>query len=706
MPFQVSPGVNVSEIDLTTIVPAVTTSVAAAAGVFRWGPAGKNVLVTSEDELAQRFGKPTNLNAETWLNAASFLAHSTALQVSRSYDLTNANTSLRTYSAVAITEGGTAPDTTDLVAATVLNDEDYDLKTFPSDHHFVARYPGALGNSLKVSVCSGSNAFSTTITLEDFIANTSVVASQGFDLDVGSNTAVVRYTNVDTGNTDSTNTEAAANLLEAALQVGDIIRLGNTTVGFQSMVISSLAVTTEVDGSLVDTGPSRLTIGFTDTLKLSTDIADQTTLDRRWEYFADFARAPGQSNWQSVYGNTSINDEIHIVVVDEDGLFTNVPGTVLETYSAVSRATDGKLDTGATNYWREIVNNNSSYIWATNHDPSGIESATGTSLTAANTSVGAAIYTASFQGGQDGGDETTAALSNILTAWDVFKEPEDVDISLLLCGKSRGGVHGEQVCNYLVDNIAEYRKDCVVFVSPDKDDVVNNSAGDQEQDCVQFRNSCRSTSYAVMDSGYKYMYDKYNDLYRWIPLNGDIAGLCAATDDTRDPWFSPAGITRGRIKNIVKLAWNPNQARRDVLYVNGINPVVNFKGEGIILYGDKTLLSKPSAFDRINVRRLFIVLEKAIAIASRSTLFEFNDEFTRASFVALVEPFLRNVKGRRGVTDYLVVCDESNNPPAVVDRNEFVGDIYIKPARSINFIQLNFIAVRSGVEFSEIITNG
>jgi len=271
-----------------------------------------------------------------------------------------------------------------------------------------------------------------------------------------------------------------------------------------------------------------------------------------------------------------------------------------------------------------------------------------------------------------------------------------------LAGKARGGTNGAQVANYIIDNIAEFRKDCIVLVSPERSDVVNNAL-DIEDDVIEFRNDLRSTSYAVMDSGYKYMYDKYNDVYRWIPLNGDIAGLCARTDDERDAWFSPAGFNRGQIRNIVKLAWNPKQAERDLLYKNAVNPIVNFPGQGIIMFGDKTLLSKPSAFDRINVRRLFIVLEKAIARASQSTLFEFNDEFTRSSFVNLVTPFLRDVQGRRGITDFAVVCDETNNTGEVIDRNEFVGDIYIKPARAINFIQLNFVAVRTGVEFSEII---
>ena len=313
----------------------------------------------------------------------------------------------------------------------------------------------------------------------------------------------------------------------------------------------------------------------------------------------------------------------------------------------------------------------------------------------------------SFQLGQDGADEanTTAGsvLATVLAGYDLFASAEDVDISLLMTGKSIGGTNGEQISNYLVDNIAETRKDCIVLTSPDKADVVNNSGLDQSQDTVDFRNSCRSSSYLVIDSGYKYQYDKYNDIFRYVPLNGDIAGLCVRTDSQRDPWFSPAGFNRGQIKNIVKLAYNPDQADRDLLYKNGINPVATFPGQGTILFGDKTALSKPSAFDRINVRRLFIVLEKAISTAAKFSLFELNDEFTRAQFVSLVEPFLRDVQGRRGIYDYRVVCDETNNTGQVIDSNQFVGDIYVKPAKSINFIQLNFVAVRTGVSFDEVV---
>ena len=387
------------------------------------------------------------------------------------------------------------------------------------------------------------------------------------------------------------------------------------------------------------------------------------------------------------------------MVADQDGKFTGVPGTILEVFEGVSRATDAKTEDGATNYIKDVINQGSKYVYYNvNRDSGYTNTAVNIESTANNKPM-----TLSFTGGSDGDDEANVTIGILTAGFDNFKSAEDIDISLLLTGKSRGGTNGEQLANHLIDNIAEARKDCVVFVSPDKADVVLNSAADEAADIVTFRNSLTSTSYAVLDSGYKYQYDKYNDVYRYVPLNGDVAGLCVRTDDTRDPWWSPAGFNRGIIKNTIKLAYNPSKADRDVLYKAGINPVVTFPGQGILLFGDKTLLAKPSAFDRINVRRLFIVLEKAIATAAKFTLFEFNDEFTRAQFKNLVEPFLRDVQGRRGIYDFRVICDETNNTGEVIDRNEFVGDIYIKPARSINFIQLNFVAVRSGVEFSEVV---
>jgi len=386
---------------------------------------------------------------------------------------------------------------------------------------------------------------------------------------------------------------------------------------------------------------------------------------------------------------------MHIIVVDEDGKFSNgVANTVLEKFSFVSKASDAKFGDGSTNYYVNVLNDRSRYVWWTSHVPGNSSwgsSAAGTTFDAANGQRNP--FYASLSGGADG----TIGASQITTAYDYFANPASVDISLIVSGPGNS-----TVATHLISNIAEVRKDCMVFLSPTKTSVVDN-AGSESSSVIAYRDTLTSTSYAVIDSGYKYQFDKYNDLYRWIPLNGDIAGTCARTDLERDPWFSPGGFNRGQIKNVIKLAWNPTKTERDDMYVKGINPVVTFQGEGTVLFGDKTMLSRPSVFDRINVRRLFIVLEKSIARAARSSLFEFNDQFTRAQFVNLVEPYLRDVQGRRGITDFRVVCDESNNTGEVIDRNEFVGDIYIKPARSVNFIQLNFVAVRTGVSFEEVV---
>ena len=414
------------------------------------------------------------------------------------------------------------------------------------------------------------------------------------------------------------------------------------------------------------------------------------------DYASEFNGAPGTS--QFVYGVNGANDEMHILVIDSKGAFTGLANTILEKFSYVSKASDAKNDDGSSNYWVNVLNSRSSYIYGINNAmaANGVAQTTTWGTTSGNTSFAQTSneYTFSLSGGVSG----AVSDANRTSAYDLFDNADEVDISLVVLGSA-----SSTLIQNVIDRVVTNRKDCVAFFSPRFDDVVNN-VGSEATDIIAFKNLIgRSTSYAVMDSGWKYQFDKFNNVYRWIPLNGDIAGLCVRTDFERDPWFSPAGFNRGQIKNVVKLAWNPNKTMRDELYKNGINPVVTFNGEGTILYGDKTLLAKPSAFDRINVRRLFIVLEKAIARAAKYSLFEFNDAFTRAQFVALVEPYLRDVQGRRGIYDFRVVCDETNNTPEVIDRNEFIGDIYIKPARSINFIQLNFVAVRTGVAFDEIV---
>lgn len=684
--FQISPGVNVTEIDLTTVVPSVATTDGAIAGVFRWGPVDQFLLIDSENALAARYGKPANLNAETWFTAANFLAYGNRLYVSRA-----ANTSA-TLSAIANT--GAA----NVAAHTVKNEDDFTTKqsSFEADVHYIAKFPGALGNSLKVSVCDTAAQYNSTIDLRAALSNTSFNSSNTkIAIAVGSNTATITLANSAPLTNDTP--VPFANNVAGLFSVGDIIELGNTSIGKQYLKITNIGSVNVVNTSGTNTGVATIQLSLDQVFKLSTNY-ESNTAARYWEYFNQVDGAPTQSDYVASFGNTAAQDEMHVVVVDAGGQFSGAPGTVLEVFGNVSRATDAKNADGGTNYYKTIINNGSAYVWAAS------DRTTATSATAAQvaSASGGAPLTLRLDGGADGAGEEAISFGDLARAYDVYQSAEAVDISLLLTGKARGGLAGEQLANYLIDNIAETRKDCVVFLSPDKADVVDNASGSVSADIITFRNQVRSSSYAVMDSGYKYQYDKYNDVYRWVPLNGDIAGLAVRTDSIADPWFSPAGLARGQIKNVVKLAYNPAKADRDVLYKAGVNPVVTFPGQGTILYGDKTLLNKPSSFDRINVRRLFITLEKAIANAAKFTLFEFNDEFTRAQFKSLIEPFLRDVQGRRGIIDYRVVCDETNNTAEVVDSNRFVGDIYVKPAKSINYIQLNFVAVRSGVEFTEV----
>ena len=563
MAIQLSPGVNVSEIDLTTVVPSVLTTAGAFAGYFTWGPAQKTILVDSEITLAKRFGDPDSNSAVSFFTAANFLAYGNNLTVVRAI---GANS----FNADANTSGTNIQVANkDVFQYTLLNGNNNNAYGA-----FMAKYPGALGNSLTVAVCANTNAFSS------------------------------------------------------------------------------------------------------------------------FSYSSYFTSAPSTSSYASQLGGS--NDELHIAVIDAGGLFSGVKGTVLETFPFVSKASDAvNLNDGSSNYYKQVVFNNSQYVlavdpvdYANTHTVWGTPSSN-TNFVGANTN-----YTLPLSGGTDDVG-TDATLTN---AYGLFTNKDLINISLVLTGGADVTVQ-----QYVIDNIANQRADCLAFLSPPQSAVVNQAGSETTNIQTWLTSLSRSTSYAVVDSGWKYQFDKYNNTYRWIPLNGDIAGLCVYTDSVRDPWWSPAGVNRGAIKNVVRLAWNPAKTYRDVLYSAGVNPVVSLQGQGTILYGDKTLQNKPSAFDRINVRRLFIVLEKAISTAAQASLFEFNDSFTQAQFVALVTPFLRDVQGRRGITDFRVVCDSTNNTAQVVDSNQFVGDIYIKPARSINYIQLNFVAVGTGVDFNTIV---
>lgn len=653
MPFQISAGVNITEIDLTTVIPAVSTTVGGIAGRFNWGPADKLVLIDKESTLQAQFWKPDSNNYQEWFSAANFLAYANALQVSRV--LNGANN--------ATASGNTS--------TLIKNDDDYEnnySSGIAGIGDWVAKYPGALGNSLKVSVCQGANAWASTL-------------AANLVFQAGNTTVLTKGANVSVDLTSGPNINLSASLTD-----GDVLFYKSATVNLGDGISVASANSTAI---VLDTAPTQDQLSTTDD---STRV-QSASIERRWEYYNYFDAAPGTSDYATTAGGT--NDEMHIAIVDEDGEWTQVRGQVIDRYANLSRANDAKSTDGRTTYYKEVINQRSPYLWWASHVDVMTSAGGAASSTFTNTSD--VPQTVSMSGGSDGAAPTNAQLIN---GYNKFESAEDVDVSFIL-----GADSNSTLAIHIINNICETRKDCIVCLSPESADVVNNStyAGKEAEDAIAFRNLLPSSSYAVLDGAWKYQYDKYNDVYRYVPLNGDIAGLMVRTDIRRDPWWSPGGFNRGRIKNVVKLSYNPKKAERDLLYKAGINPVVTFPGEGTVLYGDKTMLTKPSAFDRINVRRLFITLEKAIATAAKYTLFEFNDTFTRSQFRNMVEPFLRDVQGRRGVTDFKVVCDDTNNTPEVIDRNEFIGDIYIKPARSINFIQLNFIAVRTGVDFEEIV---
>jgi len=557
MAFQVSPGVQVREIDLTNVIPAVSTSIGGFAGEFNWGPAEEIRLVSSEKQLAKVFGTPSSSNSLYFLTAASFLQYGNALKVVRAVNADAANASS--------TAGGAG-------ALLIKNRDAYDSATLAATWY--ARYPGDLGNSIKVSIC----------------------------------------------------------------QAG------------------------------VDTFSS-------------------------WTYAGQFDGAPGTSDYAA--DRSSSNDEMHIVVVDADGTITGTIGEVLERFAYVSQASDAKNSDGTSNYYVDVINNSSNNIFFGAHNANLANAGTVATSTSDYSSGSTTVSDVTLTGGDNG---TTVTTGDLQTAFDLFEDAETVDANFLFGVPDANS--DNTMANYLIA-IAAARKDLIAFVSPPIADSVGTTQ--PATDVETWASSVTASSYGFIDSCALKVYDKYNDAYTWIGAAGHMAGLCANTDDVADPWFSPAGFTRGQVLGITKIAFNPKKAERDSLYKARINPIVAFPGQGTVLYGDKTAQVKPSAFDRINVRRLFIVLEKAIATAAKYQLFELNDEFTRAMFRNMVEPFLRDVKGRRGITDFAVICDTTNNTGDIIDTNQFVADIYIKPARSINFITLNFIATRTGVEFSEIV---
>jgi len=646
MPFQISPGVNVSEIDLTTIIPAVSSTTGAFAGHFSWGPVGIRVLTDSEDTLVANFNKPGSNTAVDFFTAANFLSYGNALYVARV--VRDANTAVRSTD---INTARNAVSNNSLNTNIVIKNSDDYYQNYStgisSAGLWAAKYPGSSGNNIRVSICASANAYESTVS------------------------GTLTFTD------GSSSVSASANQI-TLLTVGDIILAGPERI---EVKIASLGAGRNLTLRSAYVGNNFV----------------HTTPTRRWEFYNNVNAPPGTSQGASRNGGS--NDEMHIIVADEDGGITGYANTVLEVHQGLSKGSDAKSENGTNIYFKDYINQNSRWIWWTSNPTGFIANRRVTASINYNSTTGTVNRPINSSLGK-GRDGSLPREADYINAYNLFRSAEDVDVSLVI-----GGASGQTRATHIINNIVEYRKDCVAVFSPLSSSVVNNNAysGKEQTDIITFRNLLPSTSYGIMDSGWKYQYDKYNDVYRYIPCNGDTAGLMVRTDNDRDPWWSPAGYNRGGIKNVIKMAYNPGKADRDQLYKNGINPIVTFPGQGTILFGDKTMLSKPSAFDRINVRRLFIVLEKAIATAAKFTLFEFNDAFTRAQFKAMVEPFLRDVQGRRGITDFRVVCDETNNTGEVIDRNEFIGDIYIKPARSINFIQLNFVAVRTGVDFTEVV---
>lgn len=644
MAFSVSPSVIVREVDASAAVPAIATPPAAVAGVFRWGPVGETVLVSSENELVERFGKPNDNNFETFFVAADYLSYANALWVVRADN-------------GAAKAGG--------YTTLVLDGESVDEGNSAAGA-FEALYPGALGNAIEVSYAK-STAFSND------------VAAVGDLLDTFTFTAV--------GNTSlsfSSELEYASSSIDLlvvetdklpAISSGDTIEIGNDSVGYQSLVVSTFTETAlDQYGVEEETGNTALIthyqyeIAFTSLYKLFETQPSKVKLTRKWSASSTFGKAPSTNNF-------------HILVKDKTGAITGEEGAILEVYNDVStNASATKLD-GSSNYFVDVIDNGSDWIAVANS----------AALVAATSAV------ETFGGGTDGTTETATSIGTLAAAYDLFANSNEIDLSFVLQGK---GDQNGVLANYLISNVAESRKDVVAFVSPSKADVVDeNKTNTKLANVIAYRNRLQNSSYWFMDSGYKYRYDKYNDKYRWVPLNGDMAGLASRVE----PFESPAGYRKGVIKNVVKLAFNPNKAQRDQLYSADVNPVMSQVGQGIVLFGDKTGLGLPSAFDRINVRRLFIAVEKAIANAAQSFLFELNDEFSQTQFRNIVEPFLREIQGRRGIIDFRVISDATVNTPAIIDQGKFRANIFIKPARSINVIELTFVATRTGIEFEEIV---
>jgi len=718
-----SPGIVVREVDLTNgRIDPTTDKIGAFVAPFTKGPVNSPTLIENEQELLDTFGGPSQYgnHYEHWLTASSYLAYGGGLRVVRASGAALVNAKVGSATSITINS------LDDYVT------RGYDDNTI-SGIVVAARDPGSWGNSLQVATIDGyADQILTGINTSSYQVGYGV--TQGLDGKtlIGSGTtssldgAYLKGVITEVGVGNSTIKVKVNSYIDAAGTETRVDYTPNSTWSFAA-ANGSLGVHTNGYSTAYESTTYDVAVDWFDaqTIEVSSGV---TTTVIKWN---NIAPRPGTSAYAEA--RNSRHDEVHVVVIDSDGSTTGTVGTIIEKHLSLSKATDAVFSAGSPAYWRKYIANGSEYIFA-GGAPSGItttgfssgftlqaddgwdQAADGIVFSAAGNKSWVLMGGADYDGATSGTTTTAldASMADRVGGYDLFTNTEEYDIDFLIMGGAEATKEGTQAVASKLISVAEERQDAIAFISPHRQAFLINTGADQEvvsststmtDNVIDFYAPLPSSSYAVFDSGYKYMYDRFANTFRYVPLNGDIAGTCARNDINNFPWFSPAGTARGSILNAVKLVYNPNKTQRDVLYSNRVNPVILSPGSGIILFGDKTALARSSAFDRINVRRLFLYLEDAISAAAKDQLFEFNDEITRTNFVNIIEPFLRDVQAKRGISDYVVVCDETNNTAAVIDNNEFVADIFIKPARSINFIGLTFVATRTGVAFEEVIGN-
>ena len=741
---QSSPGVVIQERDLTTITTLSTANTGVIAAPFELGPVEEIKNIGSERELVATFGEPNEYNYEYWYTAAQFLSYGGVLKTVR-VDSTNLKKAVNTGTAVKIK-----------------NLQDYETTYLNGSNSWkwAARTPGAKGNSIGIFVTDAGADQIAVVPAPGSGNDHEFVATEALSATSGAAGKVFKYSILLTvgsvvgsfvpGTTTTISISGSAqtvNVLAYDSAAGKI-EIGMPSGGITGIIADGQTVTQGSNTAVIGTGgierrvyivKDKGSIDFaaadsiTDTNSTAVAIGSvRVEYDER-EYlptqkWVNVAPRPGTSSYASANGG--FRDEMHILVIDIDGKITGNAGTLLERYVGVSKASDAKSSVGETNFYVEVIQQKSEYVYWGEHETGlfDVDSGTGTfglvgttsfdlllssagstNYPAGDTTIGSkanSTYYYRLINGVDyanSGGSYTVSQGDVTTGYSLLEDPESQTIDFILTGPSGADDAAALAKITALAAIVDERRDCMLFVSPRRGNLIGvSSAATQTDNLISFFDQLPSSSYIVFDSGYKYIYDKYNDVYRYVPCNGDIAGLCLQTTEVAEPWFSPAGFQRGIVRNAIKLAYTPNKTQRDRLYSARINPVVSFPGQGIVLFGDKTAQGFASAFDRINVRRLFLTIERVISGAAKSQLFEQNDETQRGFFLNIVEPYLRDVQGRRGVTDFLVKCDESNNPPESVDRGEFNAEIYVKPTRTINYITLTFVATRTGVAFTEV----